>query len=292
MDNQYNRAAEDVGNIVALEHVNLQIPDQVLATEFFISGLGLTRDPYLVTGVANMWVNVGRNQFHLPTGEAQQWRGRVGLVMPDLEALKHRLAAVRTPLAGTLFEFTVEADWIEVTSPWGTRIRCHRPDPAFGPVTLGMPYVELCVPPGTADGIVRFYREFLLAPARLDETGDGPAARIVVGACQALVFRETDVPQPAYDGHHIQIYVANFSGPHRALLGGGLVSEESDQHQYRFVDIVDPSTGDALYQLEHEVRSMTHPLYARRLVNRDPALSNTSFAHGREDRPWTIVPER
>ena len=33
-------------------------------------GLGLTRDPYLMTGVGNMWINVGRSQFHLPTGKA------------------------------------------------------------------------------------------------------------------------------------------------------------------------------------------------------------------------------
>ena len=29
---QYDRAAEDVGNIVSLEHVNTEIPDQQLAT--------------------------------------------------------------------------------------------------------------------------------------------------------------------------------------------------------------------------------------------------------------------
>ena len=35
----FNRAAEDVGNIIGLEHVNLLIPDQGLATIFYISGL-------------------------------------------------------------------------------------------------------------------------------------------------------------------------------------------------------------------------------------------------------------
>ena len=37
-------ATEDVGNIVLLEHVNLQVPDQSLASLFYIVGLGLTRD--------------------------------------------------------------------------------------------------------------------------------------------------------------------------------------------------------------------------------------------------------
>ena len=45
MAKQYDRSAEDLGNIVGLEHVNLLVPDQGLATLFYISGLGLTRDP-------------------------------------------------------------------------------------------------------------------------------------------------------------------------------------------------------------------------------------------------------
>ena len=64
MDKQYDRGAEDLGNIVGLEHVNLQIEDQGRATLFYISGLGLTRDPFMMTSIDNMWVNVGHSQFH------------------------------------------------------------------------------------------------------------------------------------------------------------------------------------------------------------------------------------
>jgi len=63
MERQFDRSAEDLGNIVALEHVNVTVPDQQQATIFYIAGLGLTRDPYLMTGPTNMWVNVGRNQL-------------------------------------------------------------------------------------------------------------------------------------------------------------------------------------------------------------------------------------
>src|SRR5262249_403554 len=49
----YDRTAEDLGNIVALEHVNVVVPDQEKATLFYIAGLGLTRDPYMMTGPAN-----------------------------------------------------------------------------------------------------------------------------------------------------------------------------------------------------------------------------------------------
>src|SRR5215467_16404451 len=48
-------ANEDVGNIVLLEHVNVQVPDQAVATMFYIMGMGFTRDPYLNIGLGNMW---------------------------------------------------------------------------------------------------------------------------------------------------------------------------------------------------------------------------------------------
>ena len=41
----FDRSTEDQGNIIALEHVNVQIDDQRLATLFYVGGLGLTRDP-------------------------------------------------------------------------------------------------------------------------------------------------------------------------------------------------------------------------------------------------------
>src|ERR1700741_2614113 len=91
----YDRTVEDLGNVVALEHVNVRVPDQRLATIFYVSGLGLTRDPYLMTGIDNMWINVGRSQFHMPTGDPQVLRGHVGLVLPEREALLRRLARVR-----------------------------------------------------------------------------------------------------------------------------------------------------------------------------------------------------
>ena len=64
----YDRPAQDVGNSVHLEHVNVTIPSQHHATLFYVAGLGLTRDPYMMVSDDNMWVNVGRSQFHLPTG--------------------------------------------------------------------------------------------------------------------------------------------------------------------------------------------------------------------------------
>jgi len=113
-----------------------------------------------------------------------------------------------------------------------------------------------------------------------DHNGRIRAARVEVGIGQYLTFRETDNEIPLYDGHHIQIYVADFSGPYSKLLDKGLISEESDQHQYRFKDIADPETSEILFTIEHEVRSMRHPLFMRPLVNRNPSQSNLNYAPG------------
>ena len=122
---QYDRSAEDLGNIVGLEHVNLQVEDQGLTTLFYISGLGLTRDPYLMTSIDNMWVNVGHSQFHLITGKPQHLRGRTGLVIPDREALLQRLDKMKKPLEGTRFAFKEHDDHVETTCPWGNKLLIH-----------------------------------------------------------------------------------------------------------------------------------------------------------------------
>ncbi len=287
---QYDRTIEDLGNIVELGHVNVRVPDQALATLFYVSGLGLTRDPYLMTGLENMWINVGRAQFHLPARPPQVVRGTTGLVVPDLEALRRRLAAVQEPLEGTKFSVRESNDAVETTCPWGNRIRCHAPDRArFGQITLGMPYVECDVPAGTnLHGIARFYREILGGIAGVAEDAQGAHAWALLGDGNRIVFRETERDLPPFDGHHIQITLADFSGPHRKLAQRGLITEESDQHQYRFTDIVDLDTGQVLFVIEHEVRSMRHPLYARPLVNRNAAQSPRTYAPEHDAWRWAM----
>jgi hypothetical protein len=292
MQQQFDRAAEDLGNSIHLEHVNVQVPDQRLATLFYVAGLGLTRDPYLVVSDSNMWINVGRSQFHLPTGQAQVLRGHTGLVISGREALLDRLASVSEKLDGTAFAFSEHNDYVEATCPWGNRMRCHEPDAArFGRITLGIPYVEFDVPVGTAHGICAFYPQIMGIPAEL-RNGDGTAARAKMSKHQHLQFRETDRPQPDYDGHHVQMYITDFSGPYRRLSARNLVSQEDNQYQYRFRDIVDLSSGKQLFTVEHEVRSATHPMYLRPLINRNPAQTNRTYAHGHDQWLWAMEPDQ
>ncbi|MBF6571419.1 MAG: hypothetical protein IVW54_21395 [Candidatus Binataceae bacterium] len=283
MDSTHDRAAEDVGNIIALEHVNVCIPDQQLATIFYVTGLGLTRDPFMMTSVDNMWINVGRSQFHLPTANPQLLRGHVGIVLPDREAFIRRLTRVSEALSGTQFAFHEYPSYVEVLSPWGNRIHCHEPGERFGPITLGMPYVQFDVPVGTAKAIARFYRQIMGAPASMRADDGSPYAEITVGTSQSLIFRESAQPAAPYDGHHIQIYVADFSGPYQKLRQLQLITEDEDQHQYRFKDLADPDSGAKLYTIEHEVRSLRHPLFMRPLVNRNPSQSNVRYAPGRDE---------
>jgi hypothetical protein len=291
MQQHFDRATEDLGNSIHLEHVNVTVPDQRLATLFYVAGLGLTRDPYLMVSDTNMWVNVGRSQFHLPSGHPQVLRGHTALVISGRKALLERLASVARKLDGTAFAFSEHNDYVEAICPWGNRLRCYEPDAArFGRITLGIPYVEFEVPVGAAKGICAFYPDIMGIKAEL-KNGDGALARVKVGKDQYLQFRETDRPQPDYDGHHVQIYITNFSGPYRLLLERGLISQEDNQYQYRFRDIVDPADGRHLFTVEHEVRSATHPMYLRPLVNRDPAQTNQTYAHGHDEWAWAMEPD-
>jgi hypothetical protein len=280
---KFDRAAQTTGNIVHFEHVNVTVPDPTISTIFWLMGMGFTRDPYLMVGVDNMWVNIGMQQFHLPTRDPQVLRGVAGIVVPDLEALRTRLEAVKPRLKGTQFKWENEDKHVAVTCPWGNKLRCHTPGPEWGDMTLGMPYVEFTVPRGTAPRIGRFYEEIMGAPATMVDCRSMPAAKIRIGGNQlSFIFRETNDPIPAYDGHHVAIYISDFGTPYKKLLDRGLISMESHDYEWRFIKIVDVDTNEPLFEIEHEVRSMTNPLYLRPLVNRNANQTQRGYQRGRD----------
>jgi hypothetical protein len=288
--NTFDRSEGDLGNIVALEHVNLEIPDQSLATIFYAMGMGFTRDPYLMTGVTNMWMNLGRNQFHLPTGKPMVLRGNIMIVTPSRSALLERLASVQDLLKGTEFSFSTNSDHVLVTCPWGNRLKCYEPAPEFGPISLGMPSIEMLVDHGSAEPIARFYREIMSAKAQTAKDQAGVYARVSVGPSQALIYREADsTDKRPYDNHHLQIYIADFSGPYHRLKARNLISREDSVHQYRFKDVIDLESGQVLHHIEHEIRSLMHPLYARPLINRNAEQNIRNFVPGQEAYVWTLA---
>ena len=132
-----------------------------------------------------------------------------------------------------------------------------------------------------AKAISAFYPAIMGMQAEL-LNGDGTVARVKVGKDQYLQFRETDRRHPEFDGHHVQIYITDFSGPYRRLRERGLISQEDNQYQYRFRDIVDLDDGRLLFTVEHEVRSATHPMFMRPLVSRNPAQIQRTYQRGRD----------
>jgi len=285
---QYDRDAQAVGNIVHLEHFNVCIADQRLATLFYVVGLGGTRDPYLFMGFENMWVNFGRTQCHLPSRavppRTEVLRGTIGLVVPSLADLKKRLEYAGSemkrvvPEAKTKFSWQEKNGVVETTCPWGNRVRCHAPAPEFGNIELGIAYVDFDVPKGTADGIARFYKEVMKAPSLVQNA----RAAVHVGRNQRLYFTETTKPLPEYDNHHIQIYIADFGTPYHWLKERDLITMETDADEWRFQWIVDPKDGRKLFQIEHETRSMKHRLFNRPLVNRNHGITNMTYVHGQD----------
>ena len=65
-----------------------------------------------------------------------------------------------------------------------------------------------------------------------------------------------------------------------------MLTEESNTYQYRFEHIVGVDSNENLFEIEHEVRSMTHPLYARPLVNRNPVQSQQSYQMDGDEWLW------
>ena len=283
---QYDRDAQVVGNIVHLEHFNVVVDDQRLATLFYVTGIGGTRDPYIFTGLENMWVNFGRTQCHLPSrgSKPEVLRGTVGFVVPNLDDLVKRLEHAGKEMRRVAadrpskFSFKRQPDLVEATCPWGNRVRCHAPSPEFGATELGIVYVDFDVPSGTADGISRFYKEVMKAPSK----AQGGRAAVSVGRNQHLYFTETPAPLPEYDNHHIQVYIADFAAPYHWLKERSLITMETDADEWRFQWIVDPRDGRKLFQIEHEVRSMKHRLFNRPLVNRNHALTNVGYLPGHD----------
>ena len=58
--------------------------------------------------------------------------------------------------------------------------------------------------------------------------------------------------------------------------------------QYRFCDIVDLDSGRHLFTTEHEVRSATHPMFMRPVVNRNPAVNDRNDAFGHDQNSWAM----
>ena len=130
-----------------------------------------------------------------------------------------------------------------MTCPWGNHIRCYEPGAAFGTMRLGMPYVSLQRPGGDGGGHCGVL-PVIPGHAGCARRGrrQGCGTRIGGHRTVARLSRDGSSRNRISTAITFAIYLADFSGPYSRLRDAGLVSEESNQHQYRFLDIVDPET--------------------------------------------------
>lgn len=263
------------------------------------------------------WVNIGLQQFHMCIGEPEDSvqsmpNGIVGLVFEDLEGVRCRLAENGVPLevepgdgrdaCGSALQLVGPA--LRLRSPTGVQIRIHAGAEWFGPAGakeagcaqpggpsagLGMQYIEFMCPLGTSAGIARFYALTMGIPAE----DLGGACRVSVSTGQFLLFRETSREMPAYDNHHIAIYIGDlargdatesFSAMYQRCQKAGLVynnprfpeltydtlEDALKRSEFRVLDLVDPDSKGTVYTLEHEIRALTHPGFSCKQLLRAP----------------------
>ena len=168
----YDRGTQDVGNVLALEHVNVTVPDPELAALFYVVGPRLHPRPlHRLRRPPTCGSTSARSSSTCPRATRRCCGARSASCVPDLEQLK----AAPGPLRAALRR-----------PPGGHGLRVHRgrrrhaadhlpvgqPVPgARGRATPSAASASACPtststsPPGAADGIARFYDEVIGAPA-------------------------------------------------------------------------------------------------------------------------------
>lgn len=301
----------DLQGIVWLEHVNLVVGSKRKAQEFYLDLLGCTADRS-----ASFHVNLGQQQFHLAeTGDpAQKVTGSLGLVVPRLDTLRQRIAALQDKFVDTQFQVLhdndsdADADHMTISCPWGNRLHLYdlqAEQAALQPTSdsphkmvkmhaqggnyaahrmavrgqPGIRFIELACRPRTAAAIATFYREMMHCAVSEPTVGQ---AVVCVGPGVHLIYREdetlSDEDVQAMQGVHICIYVQDFQALYERLQAKDLIwtnprfthldscdtwEQARASRTLRFKDIIDLSTGEKIFELEHETRPMRHGQYLK-----------------------------
>lgn len=137
---------------------------------------------------------------------------------------------------------------------------------------------------GTADKIALFYESVLDATTSVVENGSDGSKIAIIGfgniddegkTDQSILFRETSEEIPPYDGHHVAMYIGESKEDFEKAFQNCVVANVvwvnprfSDKardlqgarkwKQFRFKDIINMKTGEKVFELEHEMRSIEH----------------------------------
>jgi len=217
--------------------------------------------------------------------------GHMGIILPSLDQLHHRLTAITPKLQGTDFRFERRrapaasfdylscvlpkihleqeklVEWIDVQCPWGNHFRIYERDTsdlfdAYGVPRfpdIGLAYIEELCKPGTAGKIASYYERFFgtnvsVLPGR---------SHVQMGPHQELIFREVDIP-PIWSGTHVCIYVNRFAKVWREFKKRDMLykknrfsdrydtwEEAVEHHQFRVADIFVES--ETGYEVVHQL---------------------------------------
>jgi len=285
---------QDIGGIVCFEHLNLEVPDILIAKTFYMEAMGFALDPFSSAPFARLiWYNVGYQQFHIgwrPDKNPQVIDGHIGIIVPSIEVVLKRLTKVSHLLKDTKFKFEVVKQdekasylpipikglsYVEVTCPWGNVFHVYQNNEEIDfRGGLGMPYVQFNCPKNSVDDISEFYKQNLGALTVVEKSEHGNVVRIIVGVKQQIIYvEEENVPNEKDWGYHFAIYISNFSGTYKKVRAQKLENNlppdtleiALNDRQFRFDKI--QWNGKLIGILEHEVKSMHHFNYMRPLTN-------------------------
>ena len=260
----------EIGAVTHFEHVNFSVPDQGPAMLFFCEGLGFTRDPARMVGTRNMWINAGRQQFHMPRGEAIPFPGEVGVSVKDIKRVHRNMKRIARELKGTEFSIKEVGKTLTCTSPWGHVLRVHQAGQLSGRMPQAISYVNFWVPVGTAKTIADLYEKMVYAPTEVAKRGKHAMAVVTVGANQHFHFIERPDYEPVDHPNHVAIYVTRYREMYRQFKAKKMLMRPDVEEQFRFEKIFNPRSGKIVFSFEHEVRSLYHPDYLKPLTNRVP----------------------
>jgi len=148
----------------------------------------------------------------------------------------------------------------------------------------GISYVEFLVPQKRVSRIAEFYDCVFDATTTVftDPATEEDVAIVAFGSIdetgrssQSLIFRETTMELPPYDGHHISLYVGDSKDDFEQAFKNAMEAQVvwvnprfSDKvtslntakkwKQFRFKNMIDMKIGKTYFELEHEVRSVEH----------------------------------
>jgi len=251
-------------------------------------------------------------QMHLPvsghrgqTGTQNKKNGIITLAYTKagLATVSRRLAEVVAGtdhglLKGRLWYGTLSPWEVAVNCPWGQQWRLVLDEGgkhAVAALTLGthpvmlnaahlpvgMPEVEVAIPPETSRQVADFYHTIFQAPTQCKE---GVTTVTIGDDFQRLRFVENVAATGNYqrawssdsfeDQFHITMYIDDFTGVYRRLQDHAharlwdnpcikdfahTLELAIQRQQFRFKDITDLRSGETVMEVEHEIRSREHP---------------------------------